>query len=225
MRPLPASFFARPATEVAPDLLGKVLVRRDVAPAGDGAELAPEGAAVVLRARIVEVEAYLQDDPACHAHRGRTARNAPLFGPGGRAYVYFTYGLHWCLNVATGPEGHGQGCLLRAAEPLEGLALMRLRRTPPSGRAVADRDLLRGPARLAQAFGLDGSWSGRPVCALRGNGVPELYLADDGVELPHEAGPRTGVAAAADVPWRYAVPACRWVSPYRRHPKATRALH
>lgn len=194
MTPLARDFYARPATEVAPDLLGKLLVRVD------------EG----LIARIVETEAYRQSDPACHAHRGRSARNAPLFGPPGHAYVYFTYGLHWCLNVVTGVQGEGEGCLLRAAEPVEGLTVMRSRR---DGRP--DRELLRGPARLAQAFGLDGTWSGADVCD-RG----PLHLADDGARPAAESTPRTGVAAGADLPWRYVIPGSRWASPYKRHPSA-----
>lgn len=194
MTPLARDFFARPATEVAPALLGMLLVRDD------------EG----LLARIVETEAYTQDDPACHAHRGPTARNAPLFGPPGHAYVYFTYGMHWCLNVSTGADGHGEGCLLRAAEPLDGLEVMRGRR---GGRA--DRELLRGPARLAQAYGLDGSWSGVDVCGV--DGAPTLHLADDGDRPAVDATPRTGVAAAADVPWRFVVRGSPWASPHKPH--------
>lgn len=190
---LDREFFARQATQVAPELVGKLLVRED------------EG----LVARIVEVEAYLQDDPACHAFRGETARNAPLFGPPGHAYVYFTYGMHWCMNTVTGEAGHGQGVLLRAAEPLEQLELMRSRRG-----AAKDRELLRGPARLAQAFGLDGSWSGADLCS---GGV--LYVADDGERPKVVATPRTGVAAGADTPWRFVVPASPWASPYKRHPR------
>ena len=219
MRPLRRSFFARPATEVGPDLLGKLLVRTE-----DGA--GPTGgttSAVVLRARIVEVEAYMEGDPACHADRGKTARNAPLFGPAGHAYVYFTYGMHWCLNVTTGREGEGQGCLLRAARPLDGLELMRSRRSTkrsPRAGPLPDRELLRGPARLAQAFGLDGAWSGQDVCPGPRTGVPALHLADDGERVACAAGPRTGVAAAADLPWRYVVPGSPWASPYKRHPNA-----
>ncbi|HWH33137.1 MAG TPA: DNA-3-methyladenine glycosylase [Egibacteraceae bacterium] len=191
---LERAFFARPATAVAPELVGKLLVRED------------QG----LVARIVEVEAYLQDDPACHAYRGQTARNAPLFGPPGHAYVYFTYGMHWCLNTVTGTPGHGQGVLLRAAEPLENTELMRARRG-----GARDRDLLRGPARLAQAYGLDGSWSGADLCS---GGV--LYLADDGARPQVAATPRTGVAAGFDTPWRFVVPGSPWASPYKRHPQA-----
>jgi DNA-3-methyladenine glycosylase len=194
---LDRAFFARGAPDVARDLVGTLLVRAD------------EG----LCARIVEVEAYRQDDPACHAHGGQTARNAPLFGAPGHAYVYFTYGMHWCMNTVTGAVGQGQGCLLRAAEPLEGLERMRARR--PAARR--DRELLRGPARLAQAFGLDGSWSGVDLC----DGGP-LYLADDDARPPVEATPRTGVAVAADVPWRFVVPGSPWASPYKRSPRAPR---
>lgn len=194
--PLGREFFARPAPEVAPNLLGKLLVRAD------------EG----LLARIMEVEAYMDDEPACHAYRGPTHRNAPLFGPPGHAYVYFTYGMHWCMNVATGAVGSGQGCLLRAAEPLAGLDVMRRRRGPRP-----DRDLLRGPARLAQAYGLDGSWSGADVCATDGGGPPALHLADDGERPPWETTPRTGVAAAADLPWRFVVRGSRWASPHKVH--------
>lgn len=194
-QPLVREFFARPAPTVAPELVGKLLVRADDC----------------LVARIVETEAYTQEDPACHGHRGPTTRNAPLFGPPGHAYVYFTYGMHWCCNTATGSVGRGEGVLLRAAEPLEGLDRMRARR----GR-VSDRDLLRGPARLAQAYGLDGSWSGTDLCA----GGP-LYLADDGTTLPVAAGPRVGVATAADIAWRFVADGSLWASPYKRHPRAT----
>jgi DNA-3-methyladenine glycosylase len=157
----------------------------------------------------------MEDDPACHAHRGRTERNAPLFGLGGHAYVYFTYGMHWCLNTATGAEGVGQGVLLRAAEPLAGHDLMKERRGP-----VPERDLLRGPARLAKAYGLDGAWSGRDLCGPAARSP--LHLADDGVRPEVTAGPRVGVSKAADLPWRFAVPGSRWVSPYTRSPRAPR---
>lgn len=190
-------FFARPAPEVARSLVGTLLVRED------------EG----LVARIVEVEAYMQHDPACHAHRGRTPRTAPLFGPAGHAYVYFSYGMHWCLNIASGQEGRAEGCLLRAAEPLEGLPGMRARRG-----AVPERDLLRGPARLASAFGLEGSWSGRDLCAV----TSPLHVIDDGERPEVVAGPRVGVSKAADWPWRFSAAGSRHVSPYTRSPRAPR---
>lgn len=195
MTPLAREFFARPAPEVAHDLVGKLLCR-----ASDG-----------IVVRIVETEAYRQDDPASHAHRGPTPRNAPMFGPPGHAYVYFTYGMHWCVNVVTGTEGWGEGCLLRAAEPIEGIDALRVRR----GDRVPDRDLLRGPGRLGQALGMTGDHSGSDVC---GNGP--LSLADDGCRPAVVAGPRVGVALAAEVPWRFWAQGSRWVSPYKRSPRA-----
>ena len=193
-RPLQRGFFARPAPQVAADLVGKLLLRP-----GEG-----------LVARLVEVEAYRQDDPACHAHRGLTARNAPLFGPPGHAYVYFSYGMHWCLNIAAGRDGVGEGCLLRAAEPLAGLDRMRARRA-----CRGDRDLLRGPGRLGQAFGLDGTASGSDVC-----GGGPLAFADDRLRPAVASGPRTGVALAADLPWRFWAEGSPWVSAYRSSPRA-----
>src|SRR6266511_3967496 len=126
-RPLPRSFYRRPSPEVAPDLLGRLLVR----PVGDA----------LLIARIVEAEAYQEDDPASHSFRGMTARTEVMFGPAGRLYVYFTYGMHFCMNVVTGREGEGSAVLLRAVEPLAGLEWMCHRR------GVADPRLIcSGPA-------------------------------------------------------------------------------
>ena len=191
-------FFAREAPVVARDLIGKLLVKDD-----DG-----------IVARIVETEAYSDTDPASHAFRGPTPRNAPMFGPPGHAYVYFTYGMHHALNCVTGEEGVGQGCLIRAAEPLEGFDVMRSRRG-----AATDRDLLRGPGRLAQALALTREHSGLDLCA-GGN----LYIADDGQAPPKTAtGPRTGITLAADKAWRFFVPDSQWVSPYKRHPRAPAA--
>ncbi|HEX6401080.1 MAG TPA: DNA-3-methyladenine glycosylase, partial [Actinomycetota bacterium] len=130
------TFFARPATDVAPDLLGHVLVRR----LPDGTRLA---------ARLVEVEAYEPDDPGSHAFRGPTPRNEVMFGPPGHLYVYFTYGMHFCMNAVTRRSGEGSAVLLRAGEPLEGLDAMRERR-------ARDRpvELCSGPGRFTQALGI-----------------------------------------------------------------------
>jgi len=135
-RRLPRSFYARPATEVAPELLGHVLVRR----LADGTRLA---------ARLVEVEAYEPDDPGSHAFRGMTPRNEVMFGPPGHLYVYFTYGMHFCMNAVTRSAGEGSAVLLRAGQPLTGVDAMRRRR----GR---DRtlDLCSGPGRFTQALGI-----------------------------------------------------------------------
>ena len=194
-RRLGKDFFSRPAPVVARNLVGALLVRAD-----DG-----------IVVRIVETEAYLQEDPACHAHRGMTARNAPLFGPPGHAYVYFSYGMHWCLNVVSGREGWGEGCLLRAAEPIAGLDVIRERR----GAQHSERDLLRGPGRLGQALGLHREHSGIDVV-----GGELLSLSDDGTRPGIAVGPRVGVALAADVPWRFWVDGSPWVSAYKRSPRA-----
>ena len=142
---LPPDFYARSTLDVARDLLGKVLVYRAEAGAVSGV--------------IVEVEAYIgEDDPACHAAAGRTARNAPLYGAPGRAYVYLNNGLHHLVNAVTEGEGHTAAVLIRAREPLEGLALMRRRRNRAPWRAgklpVADHDLCRGPGNLPRALGI-----------------------------------------------------------------------
>ena len=140
-RPLPARFFARMPDAVAPELLGKLLVHADG-----------------RVARLVEVEAYAQDDPAAHTFRGETARNRSMFGPPGHLYVYFSYGMHWCANLVCGPKGYGAGVLMRAAEPLEGVAAMQAAR----GRHAL-RDLCSGPGKLARAFGIDRRLDGSPV--------------------------------------------------------------
>lgn len=190
--PLPRPFLDRPAVEVAPDLLGCVVTAAGVS------------------VRLVEVEAYagVGADPGSHAHRGRTARNDAMFGPAGTLYVYFTYGMHWCANVVTGAAGEGSAVLLRAGEVVGGLDLARSRR-PRS----ADRDLARGPARLAQSLGLDRAADGTDVLdgtgpVLLTPGVPP----DPAVVL---AGPRTGVAQGHDTPWRFWLAGERTVSPYR----------
>ncbi|MEJ3749516.1 DNA-3-methyladenine glycosylase [Actinomycetes bacterium KLBMP 9797] len=162
--------------------------------------------------RITEVEAYAgtAGDPASHAHRGQTPRNAVMFGPSGYAYVYFTYGMHWCLNVVTGPPGEAAAVLLRAGAVIEGLPLARSRRG-----SASDRDLARGPARLCQALGIDRSAYG---AYLLGDGP--LQLAPPAAPVPSSAiaaGPRVGVTGAHDRPWRFWLAGDPTVSPYRRH--------
>nr|WP_204342933.1 DNA-3-methyladenine glycosylase [Micromonospora terminaliae] len=168
--------------------------------------------------RITEVEAYAgtAGDPASHAHRGRTPRNAVMFGPAGHAYVYFTYGMHWCVNVVTGPDGEASAVLLRAGEVVDGLDVARERR--PAVRK--DVDLARGPARLCAALGIDRSVYGAD---LLGDGpvrlrLPLLPVPDAAVT----AGPRVGVTGAHDVPWRFWITDDPTVSAYRRHVPRTR---
>ena len=188
--PLPRAFFDRAASKVAPQLLNKILA------AADGRS-----------GRIVEVEAYLGPiDPAAHTYRGKTPRNATMFGPAGHMYVYFTYGMHWCCNCVCGPVGSGNGVLIRALEPLHGLAQMRAARP----RIVADRDLCRGPARLTQAMDISGSQNGIDlVSALAG-----FAIVDDGTAPPKNlvGGPRIGIRLGKDFPWRWSVPGSRYVS-------------
>ncbi len=193
-RRLPRAFFERAATEVAPDLLGRVLVR--VEPGGDR-----------LAGRIVEVEAYEADDPASHSFRGRTARNRVMFGPAGHLYVYFTYGMHFCSNVVTGREGEGSAVLVRAVEPLEGLRTMALRR----GTTDPHR-LCAGPARLTEAFGItreqDGAdlVRGREVFLLEGEATPRARIVRT---------TRVGVSVATRRRWRFVVRDDPFVSPGR----------
>lgn len=189
-----------------------VLLGGPVVPAARGllgARLSAGGVTV----RITEVEAYAgtAQDPASHAHRGRTPRNAAMFGPAGHAYVYFTYGIHWCLNVVTGPDGEASAVLVRAGEVVTGLAQARSRRRA----ARSDRDLARGPARLCAALGVDRSAYGRN---LLGDGPVRLRPALEPVPDPAvAAGPRVGVTGAHDVPWRFWITGDPTVSAYRRH--------
>ncbi|MEU7109993.1 DNA-3-methyladenine glycosylase [Streptomyces sp. NPDC046182] len=198
--PLPRDFFDRPVLEVAPDLLGRTLVRRS----NDG----------TIELRLTEVEAYAGAiDPGSHAFRGRTARNAVMFGPPGHAYVYFTYGMWHCLNVVCGPEGHASGVLLRAGQILTGADQARKRRLS----ARYDRELAKGPARLATALDVALSLNGTDVCA--GPDAPLSLLT--GAPPPSDQvrnGPRTGVGGeGAPHPWRFWIDDDPTVSPYRAH--------
>ena len=184
----------RPPDEVAPTLLGAVLRHGPVA------------------VRLTEVEAYDgAADPASHAARGRTARNAVMFGPPGHLYVYFTYGMHWAANVVCRGEGTASGVLLRAGQVVDGLATAEARR----GRSSV-RDLARGPGRLCQALGLDAAHRG---VYLFGDGPVTLTPAAD-PPGPVEQGPRVGVSVEADRPWRFWISGDPFVSTYRRSPRA-----
>jgi DNA-3-methyladenine glycosylase len=164
--------------------------------------------------RLTEVEAYAGTggDAASHAHRGRTPRNAVMFGPAGFAYVYFTYGMHWCLNVVCGVEGEASAVLLRAGEVVDGLPVARERR--PSIHNV--RDLARGPARLCAALGIDGSVYGTNLLDGSGPAVLEPPLHPVPLKKLH-SGPRVGVTGAHDLPWRFWIDGEPTVSAYRRH--------
>jgi DNA-3-methyladenine glycosylase len=201
--PFDAGRLTGPAPRAARRLLGALLVREE-----------DDGATTVVR--VVETEAYRQDDPASHSAAGRTARTAPMFERPGTAYVYRSYGVHWCLNVTVEEEGVGAAVLLRAAVALRGHERLRARRPA----AVHDRDLLRGPGRLCAALDLDAPRHDGGDLVV---GHAGLRLADDGWRPPAAAiaaGPRTGVRLAADVPWRFHLRGVAEVSPYRRHPGA-----
>lgn len=187
---LPRRFFARDPVVLARDLLGRVLFYRT-----------PEG---LLAGRIVETEAYTgEDDPASHAFRGRSARNAVMFGPAGHAYVYFTYGMHYCLNVTAEVSGTAGAVLLRALEPLTGVEIMRAR-----GDHGPEVRVLSGPGKIGRAFGLTLADNGRdftrgPLGLAAGAPVPDREVT---------ASPRIGISRAVDLPYRFAVLGSRSVS-------------
>ncbi|MFD8306478.1 DNA-3-methyladenine glycosylase [Streptomyces sp. NPDC059690] len=198
--PLPREFFDRPVLEVAPDLLGRILVRTT-----------PDGPVAV---RLTEVEAYDgPNDPGSHAYRGRTARNDVMFGPPGHVYVYFTYGMWFCMNLVCGPEGRASAVLLRAGEVVEGVEHARKRRLS----ARNDKELAKGPARLATALGVDRALDGTDACA---SGETPLRMLTGSAVASDQVlnGPRTGVAGDGGVhPWRFWVAGDPTVSPYRAH--------
>jgi DNA-3-methyladenine glycosylase len=202
-RPLPRSFYRRPVLRVARDVLGRLLVHA--------------GAGGVTAGRVVEVEAYRGDrDPASHAFRGLTRRNAVMFGPAGHAYVYFTYGMHYCLNLVTGPEGSAAALLVRALEPVVGLELMRARR------GVTERErLARGPACVTQALGVGPEHNGADLVGGR------LWVSDRPASLGGyraARGPRVGIRRGTELPWRIYLDGHPCVSARRREPRpATRA--
>ena len=171
---LKRDFFARSVHEVAPELIGATLLV-------DG-----------VGGRIVEVEAYDQQDPASHAYRGRTARNAVMFGPPGHAYVYRSYGIHWCLNLVCGDEGVPEAALIRALEPTDRLDLQRSRRGVEDVKALCS-----GPGKLCQALGVTREHDGLAL------DVPPFRL-EERVEVPEiVAGPRIGITRGTELSWRY----------------------
>ncbi|MDX3065299.1 MULTISPECIES: DNA-3-methyladenine glycosylase [Streptomyces] len=198
--PLTREFFDRPVLDVAPDLLGRILVRST-----------DEGP---IELRLTEVEAYAGEvDPGSHAFRGRTPRNSVMFGPPGHSYVYFTYGMWHCLNLVCGPEGMASGVLLRAGEIGVGAEMARKRRFS----ARHDRELAKGPARLATALDVDRALDGSDVIA----GPKAALSVLRGTPPPRDqvrSGPRTGVGGdGSHQPWRFWIDGDPTVSPYRAH--------
>ena len=192
-RALPRAFYNRPVLEVAVDLLGAVVSHTGV------------------WLRLTEVEAYDgANDPASHAFRGQTPRNAVMFGPAGHAYVYFTYGMHFCVNLVCGPPGVAAAVLLRAGEVVDGLDTA-IERRPRSSL----RDLARGPARLTQALAIDRALDGADVTAARSPLRVSAGAPLDRALVRH--GPRVGISQAAEWPWRFWIDGEPSVSAYRPH--------
>jgi DNA-3-methyladenine glycosylase len=180
---LQRDFFARSSHEVAPDLIGVTLLV-------DG-----------VGGPIVEVEAYDEDDPASHAFNGRTSRNAVMFGPAGYAYVYRSYGIHWCLNFVCAEPGRAEAVLIRALQPEHGLDAMRQRRG-----VDVDRALCSGPGKLCQALAVTGAHDGLPLDA------PPFELVARTEPPAIETGTRIGLTKAADRPWRYGLAGSPYLS-------------
>ena len=184
---LTREFFARSVHEVAPELIGATLLV-------DG-----------VGGTIVEVEAYDQEDPASHGFRGRTARTASMFGPPGVAYVYRSYGIHWCLNLVCAQEGRAEAALVRALEPTRGLEAMRERRGLESASAFCS-----GPGKLCQALGITRALDGLPL------DEPPFELRARGSEPPLAVGPRIGITRAVEQPWRHGLAGSAFLSrPFR----------
>lgn len=191
--PLPTEFYLQDTREAAKKLLGQLLVR--TLPGGE-----------VVSGVIVETEAYLKNDPACHAYKGQTPRNAMMFGPPGHAYVYFTYGLHMMLNLVCAPDGTAEAVLVRALEPVDGIDLMRVHR----GGIAETKHLTNGPGKLAQALALT---------RLDHNGLDITLPESELFVLPRETPPfeivettRIGISQGVDLPWRYYIRGNTFVS-------------
>jgi DNA-3-methyladenine glycosylase len=233
---LPREFFARPSVQVAPDLLGCVLEHQT--------------AAGLVAVRLTEVEAYAGEaDPASHAYRGKTRRNAVMYGPPGHAYVYFTYGMYFCVNLVCLGEGTASAVLLRAGAVIEGEDLARARRTrlprgvrgargergdgespraerrSPREKRVTSRDLARGPGRLCQALDIDRRLDGADVCVADSPlrvCWPRARTPDRSGKI--RTGPRVGISQAADVPWRFWLDGEPSVSVYKAYVPKRRKL-
>jgi DNA-3-methyladenine glycosylase len=188
-RPLRRPFFARDVHAVARDLIGATLLFKGVG------------------GRIVEVDAYHHTDPAAHSYNGQTPRNAVMFGPPGFAYVYRSYGIHWCVNFVCEAEGSASAVLIRAIEPTDGVAAMRRRR------GLEDERLLcSGPGRICAALGITGAHNGLAL------DTPPFALSPRQDEVPVIVGPRIGITKAADLPWRYGLKGSRFLSKSFRAP-------
>lgn len=186
---MPPEFYNRPPDIVARELLGAIVVH--------------EARGKRCSGRIVETEAYFaHNDPACHAWRGKTRRNAVMFGPPGHAYVYFCYGNHWLLNAVTEPEGKGSAVLIRAIEPLEGIEMMHARRGGARG-----HNLTNGPGKLCAAMGITGRHNG--MCLYAG---PLRIHAGSGTPPPYHVGPRIGIRVGTEILARFFIPDNPWVS-------------
>ena len=191
--PLPTEFYLQDTRDAARNLLGQLLVR--TLPTGE-----------VLSSIIVETEAYLTGDPACHAYRGQTPRNSTMFGPPGHAYVYFTYGLHMMLNFVCAPAGAAEAVLVRALEPIEGIETMRLNR----GGILETRQLTNGPGKLAQALALTRTQHDGLDLTLPGSELVVLPLAVP--EFNRVETTRIGITQGVDLPWRYYIHGNAFVS-------------
>ena len=190
-RPLRRPFFARDVHTVARDLIGATFLFKGVG------------------GRIVEVEAYHHTDPAAHSYNGQTPRNAVMFGPPGYAYVYRSYGIHWCVNFVCEKAGSASAVLIRAVEPTEGIATMRRRR------GLKDERLLcAGPGRVCEALGITNAHNALALDA------PPFVLTARAEDVPIATGPRIGITKAADLPWRYGLKGSRFLSKPFRAPAA-----
>jgi len=190
LKPEVARIVKLPSIEAAPRLLGCYLTRQT--------------AAGLIKVKIVETEAYHQTDPASHSFRGLTPRTAPMFQSGGHLYIYFTYGMHYAINIVTGSKGIGEGVLIRAAEPVQGVEIMR------RNRGIADiKNLANGPGKLAQALGItDNKLSGE----ILGKSSVSLEQGEKVKKTDIVAGPRVGISRAVEQPWRFYIKANHFVS-------------